>query len=445
MASARVGRPLKGRRAVELPRWLLATSPSPESCTTRRITGGVVRDMWCQGAPTRSAHHTTAERRSTLHLPPRGPDGPPTPSLAPFPWCSLVRRDRRRPVFALCALVAPAAASTQASGPGTGQAGATASQATTVAKLTFSFSAGWTTAQKTPISSFLAKAYPLMVDLYGPPSHSNKVVITADTTLDGWAFTDPPAPWPDPNGTIKIRINPKDTATWSLRLHYFTHEVLHAFHGFDFMPSSSLEEGETESAASLLRPSIAQALGIAWSAPAEPEGSAPHQLRRPRTRTCSVAGTGSAHRRTGHSRRSCTPRRRRSSGRSTSETTTLYKLLNAWWYARFDIYEPWTTAASAINSKLAALVPAIGPWSYATWRVEAARAGPEPSGGLSPVLPGPRRRRPTSPRSGSATLISWSARSWSCAVSRPATTWSTPGPSMRRCTARPARSSSTRS
>jgi hypothetical protein len=271
---------------------------------------------------------------------------------------------------ALTATLAPTASATARTSVSAHRPIAVAPSATTTATtnvLTFSFSSGWTTAQKTPIQSFLVKAYPLMVGLYGPPSHSNAVVLTADTSLHGWAFTDPPSPWPDPNGTIHIRVNPADLGTWALRLRTLTHEILHACHGFDFMPTSAFEEGETESAAAILRPKIAAALslGSAYAIPGEPEGDI----------TYDGLNRNNLGGRYWFGPTSYWPHQQELYAAASASIWTLqigkpsfYRDFNAAWYAHFDVTELWTAQVTWIHAKLAALAPTIGPWSYSTWR-----------------------------------------------------------------------------
>ena len=265
----------------------------------------------------------------------------------------------------LVALGSSAAPGAEAVGVGHRASGAEIPATVATTSLTFSFSSGWTTAQETPIKAFLAKAYPLMVAFYGAPSHSNAVILTADTSLHGWAFTDPP--WPNPEDTIHIRINPADLTTWDRRLQLLTHEILHAFHGFDQMPTSALEEGETESAAAILRPRIAVALGVSFTVPGEPQGDPSYDglnqnvlggrywygptVYWPQSQELYAAAAGSFW-------------------TMQLGKPTFYQDLNAAWYAHFDPTESWDLQTGWIHATLGSLAPTIGPWSYDTWRVK---------------------------------------------------------------------------
>ena len=137
--------------------------------------------------------------------------------------------------------------------------------AATTTKLTFDFAPGWTTKQETAITDFIAIAYPIMVDVYGPPAASFPVTIVPDTTLDGWAYF--PNSWRQVGNErvvikAEVKVNPADVADSTGRLHFLTHEILHGFHAPFALDASADEEGMTEAASRIVAARVVPLLGL---------------------------------------------------------------------------------------------------------------------------------------------------------------------------------------
>jgi hypothetical protein len=244
-------------------------------------------------------------------------------------------------------------------------------------RLTFTFASGWTTADRTAIRAMLDKAYPVLVGLYGAPAFDQSVQIVPDATLQGWALYE----WTRSSATCsgKIRINPADARDAMERIHYLTHEMLHAFHGCYALPgddrggADALEEGMTEAAAALVRGRIAGLLGVRWDRPAEP--AAPYadtsavtiadQLNTPLVAASAWVNADGVSRpqvNTLYAQASVffwALHRARADG-------TFFKSFNAGWYAARR--SGGDSTSDTVHRIAAGLVPRLGFLTYAGWR-----------------------------------------------------------------------------
>jgi len=116
--------------------------------------------------------------------------------------------------------------------------------------LTFAFN-GWSAADQNKLQTFLNQAYPVLVNLYGPPAGTATLTINAGnytTSLEGGEFT-----INGDTGALSLTVEPlpADFATGDSS-HYgnnLLHLVLHAFHAPNLMGYDAWEEGMARAAA----------------------------------------------------------------------------------------------------------------------------------------------------------------------------------------------------
>lgn len=238
---------------------------------------------------------------------------------------------------------------------------------------------GWTASDIDAIGTMLSAAYARQVALYGPPAHGHVVTIHPDASLHDLAWYRASASVDGTGHVLSCRavihINPADGRSALNRIHYLTHEVLHAFHGCQAPPTPAVEEGMTESAASLLRASIAADLGIAWDRPSEPSGVYANQSGV--TIADQYNGPLMSANRWYDTDDAARPQTLSLYADASSYWWTLwrthssfYRDWNSRWLAQDDLSQPFDTRLARVHAIAAQVAPQVGFMSYASWRAK---------------------------------------------------------------------------
>jgi hypothetical protein len=116
--------------------------------------------------------------------------------------------------------------------------------------LTFAYN-GWSTADRNRLQTFLNQAYPVLVNIYGPPASTATLTINAggfSTSLEGGEFT-----IDQDTGALSLTVEPLpadfETGDSSHYGNNLLHLVLHAFHAPYLMGYDAWEEGMARAAA----------------------------------------------------------------------------------------------------------------------------------------------------------------------------------------------------
>ena len=244
---------------------------------------------------------------------------------------------------------------------------------TTGTRLAFRYASGWSGSERAALAAFIATAYPILVDVAGPPARSFTVTIVPDDTLNGWAYLS----WSASRaGAIvaALHVGHAGVADADGRLYYLPHEILHAFHAPYTLPTDADEEGMTEATATLVRERLAPLVGgVAGGELGDYNGQPISELTDADELNQPVLAARSFHNSDGSARPQVTEMYAAAAAywlTLAEARPTLFRDFNTRWYRAATPHGASSAEAQKVQAIVTALVPQVGSHTYADWSAQ---------------------------------------------------------------------------